>query len=284
MEENIPDILYHYTSAEGLSGILKDKMVWATVATYLNDSREYVHGVDIAKNLIKERLEFAKSDDLAMDFYQSLEHRLSDINNGNDGRQICVFSLSGNGDLLSQWRGYCPASGGYSIGFNVTALSSHLERQGFRLKRCEYEIERQRTLVGPLLTEGVQKFRGLAVTESRQQRLNQVIEGNFIKNFSRIASLLKDEAFMEENEWRAVSELISHRKLKYRIKNSMPIPHFPLTICEPGGPLPIRQIIIGPMANQFLAEDGVRVMLLDHDVVGGDFPRVLRSKIPFRPI
>jgi hypothetical protein len=277
-----PEVLYHYTSAEGLSGILKDKLVRATVATYLNDSREYVHGVDIAKDLIKSRLA-GQYDDLSRDFNSYVEYRLDHANDGNDGRQICVFSLSKNGDLLSQWRGYCPMSGGYSLGFDTKALLPHLERQKFRLAQCEYERKKQKKLVEPVLDEAVKDFRDLPTTESLQVRLNKVIEGVFIKKFSRIAPLLKDDAFSQEEEWRAVSELISHRGLKYRIKSSLAIPYYPLNVCEPDGFWPLKEIIVGPMANQPLAEDGVKVMLHDHGIVG-DLPRVARSKIPYRPV
>jgi hypothetical protein len=274
-----PEVLYHYTSAEGLSGILKQRQVWATVSTYLNDSREYLHAVRIIRDLIIDRLKSTQTDNLAADFCASLENRLSH----NDGRQICVFSLSERGDLLSQWRGYCPMSGGYSLGFSAEQLRPHLERQRFLLARCIYERETQRELVEPLLDRAISEFRGLPTAESRQIRLNGVIEGFFVRNFSRIAPLLKDDSFAEENEWRAVSELVSHRGLKYRIKGSLPIPYCPLDVCGHEGFWPLREIIVGPMSNQPLAEDGVKVMLHDHGVVG-DFPRVKPSRIPYRTV
>ena len=43
----LPDRLYHYTDAGGLYGILKDKNLWATHAAYLNDSREFLYGMDL---------------------------------------------------------------------------------------------------------------------------------------------------------------------------------------------------------------------------------------------
>lgn len=274
-----PAVLYHYTSAEGLAGILKARFVRATVATYLNDSREYVHGVEIARGLIKDRLKSTQSDDLSTDFCSCLEYRLRQ----NDGRQICVFSFSQKGDLLSQWRGYCPTAGGYSLGFDTERLHPHLERQKFLLARCEYELERQEKLVAPLLDRAIEEFRSLPTTESRQVRLNRAIEGFFVKNFSRIALLLKDAAFSEEEEWRAVSELVSHRGLEYRIKDPLPIPYYPLGVCETDGSWPFKEIIVGPMANQPLAEDGVKVMLHANGVLG-DLPSVVASGIPYRPV
>jgi len=35
-----PDIIFHYTSLEGLLGIIKSKSIWATNVFYLNDASE----------------------------------------------------------------------------------------------------------------------------------------------------------------------------------------------------------------------------------------------------
>jgi len=36
-----PKILYHYTSQDGLIGILKDRNLWASKIHYMNDSKEF---------------------------------------------------------------------------------------------------------------------------------------------------------------------------------------------------------------------------------------------------
>ena len=38
--EGPPDLLYHYTGWEGLEGILRERMIWATDVRYLNDTSE----------------------------------------------------------------------------------------------------------------------------------------------------------------------------------------------------------------------------------------------------
>ena len=37
-------LLYHYTTAEGLKGIIENDEIWATSAYYLNDSAEILYG------------------------------------------------------------------------------------------------------------------------------------------------------------------------------------------------------------------------------------------------
>ena len=52
-----PAILYHYTTQQGLLGIIRDKEIWASHTQYLNDAREFRHALD----LIKEELLKIKS-------------------------------------------------------------------------------------------------------------------------------------------------------------------------------------------------------------------------------
>ena len=47
-----PDILYHYTSQEGLLGIIGTGNIWATDILYLNDATEYTY----AYKMIMEEL------------------------------------------------------------------------------------------------------------------------------------------------------------------------------------------------------------------------------------
>ena len=55
--------LYHYTTQEGLLGIIKNKEIWATQTQYLNDAREYRHAIDVATSEIDKRLVNAASDE-----------------------------------------------------------------------------------------------------------------------------------------------------------------------------------------------------------------------------
>ncbi len=58
-----PDWFYHYTTAEGLLGILESKSIWHTNANFLNDHKELQVGISYArdwydanKNLIGHKL------------------------------------------------------------------------------------------------------------------------------------------------------------------------------------------------------------------------------------
>lgn len=61
--------------------------------------------------------------------------------------QIFVCSFTENGNLLSQWRAYCPPGRGISLGFHFTAISETAKNQSFKLEKCIYEPGEQRKLV-----------------------------------------------------------------------------------------------------------------------------------------
>ncbi len=108
--------LYHYTSQEGLLGILKNKNLWMTNVLYLNDSSEFSY-VD---NLINSELLKYKSKELVV--LDLIEALLNYLRRSTENEIfIHVFSLSEkrDGDDISQWRAYCP-----NVGNELTRISA----------------------------------------------------------------------------------------------------------------------------------------------------------------
>jgi hypothetical protein len=48
LEQTPAKPLYHYTTQEGLLGIVKNREIWATHTQYLNDRLEYKHALEIS--------------------------------------------------------------------------------------------------------------------------------------------------------------------------------------------------------------------------------------------
>jgi hypothetical protein len=46
-----PPVLYHYTTQQGILGIIRDKEIWASHTQYLNDVREFRHALDVREEL-----------------------------------------------------------------------------------------------------------------------------------------------------------------------------------------------------------------------------------------
>lgn len=57
-----PEYLYHYTSSHGVNGILNNKVVWASVLHFLNDSKEWKHTFELARTQVLRRLWERKED------------------------------------------------------------------------------------------------------------------------------------------------------------------------------------------------------------------------------
>jgi hypothetical protein len=75
---------------------------------YLNDSSEFTHALDLfSLELMKNKNNIPRDELPGVDFIKTFIKYLSSTRNPIG----YVFSLSKNGDDISQWRGYCPEGG-----------------------------------------------------------------------------------------------------------------------------------------------------------------------------
>jgi len=124
------DLLFHYTTLDGLLGILETWNLWATDVRYLNDFREFANEADLLTRGEQRALELIANDpeEIAPDSVHEIRRHIQGMvfvmkHKSNDARGgTYVACLCENGDLLSQWRGYGQA--GVSLGFSRDALST----------------------------------------------------------------------------------------------------------------------------------------------------------------
>lgn len=149
--------LYHYTTWDGLLGILKSQKLWATHCRFLNDFSEIVLFRERLVNLMLPYVQ-QSYDQLLQDsphveekikqeggLGQVIRHDTEVVVDGQykaTGEEIYILSFCGehknhhvnrNG-LLSQWRGY-GAGGGFAIVLNTQKLEEILEKEA---QRYEY--------------------------------------------------------------------------------------------------------------------------------------------------
>ena len=319
--------LYHYTSQAGLLGIIKNKSIWATNILYLNDMAEFTHAVDLFQ---EEAPKFRKSaqNDLENNFLDYLCNDISRVA-GTDTRGqpivapwffelygIYVCSLSTESDQLSQWRGYCPNGNGFSVGFNSDWLARLAKQQGFKLASCEYDPKKQQALIREFLGEALQTYREMSAVkdlaswpacslaedkkscgvclEHKDPKLCSVRKAWF--KFLELAPRLKHEKFSEENEWRLISEPISHdaklppesqeSRIRFREGKSMLVPYLEFNLSEAKIPGCIEEIWIGPTPHPVLSFMSVGQYLTAMGTLGWAFAgwdRIIkRSSIPYR--
>ena len=71
---------------------------------------------------------------------------------------LFVFSLSKNGDQLSQWRAYTSGGNGYSVGFDVAKLEDFARASKFHLSECHYVKEDQERLVREIPSKAAEEY------------------------------------------------------------------------------------------------------------------------------
>ncbi|MDP3142879.1 MAG: DUF2971 domain-containing protein [Candidatus Omnitrophota bacterium] len=269
-----PPILYHYTSAAGLLGIVTQRCIWATDLHFLNDSRELIHALELASQIIQS----IKPHHLSQHQVELGMKMLGDLRRFADV-PIFVASFSENGDLLSQWRAYCPSAGGYSVGIRTSSLRANGEER-FSLRPCIYDPERQRALVKVLILQVLQ-FLPDASKSGAYDVSDGAIQGlalGFLAGLAKLAPLLKDQAFSAEREWRLVSSDTSVEKFRATSRRVVPYVEIPLAAGD--APLEIGHLIVGPTEDPQLSRASAGRLFYVHGVAREW--RIDVSPIPYR--
>lgn len=280
------DGFYHYTNSDGLLGIMNSQKLWATYSTYLNDSQEIKHGLELAEKII-------------VDFKKKTTYPLSnEILNGIKERiykysdEIYIACFSENGDLLSQWKGY----GSYGEGVSIKLDPRQLLRQkrkfpfvNIAIKKVIYEINIQNEIIASKIDFTLEQANKILREHPRHE--DEIINASigsaayYIRN---MALRFKNNAFSEEKEWRAIYSNNSHseeglQSINFRGANSEIVPYIELDICPSAGKkdwsLPILEIIVGAKQDFQRAEKSI-ILMCKHFKI--PLPKISRSTIPLR--
>lgn len=273
---NNPDTVYHYTSLEGLIGIIENRSVWMTDYGYLNDRQELSYGISLLSDSLNKMLE----NDIqphVKDLLVEWKNKIKKTPN-----RVCITSFSSDGDSLSQWRAYGPVA----IGFPVKDLSSHVESGLFR--NVEYDPLIQAKIVNICLNHLINAF----VVDMEEGRLKHVPD-LYHKNARLLdfITFFKNPAFKSESEFRlayiddpdVLGALgFSTPPKSFRVANGKIVPYVPSTAIsfteEHSFPLKIEEIVIGP-ENDELLEQGILELLSEN---GLSDVSVRKSIVPLR--
>jgi hypothetical protein len=251
-----PDKLYHYTSPEALLAIVTHKELWCTDALFLNDSSELLHTIKIAKAIIQEKIEGGSNTQYSEGVIALLKEILVEIDIVTQ-QATYIASFTRLPDDLSQWRAYCPPSGGYAIGFPVIQLVDMINKSSKGLMNsifaeCIYDLGIQRSILGDIIDEIANQF----VAHFGQNMYINVKDGGpflmlpfkneAITYIHKIAPLMKDYSFRDEKEWRFVGtvrsdywvgrDILLDEKLGFRASSKGIVPFFKLKIADEESP------------------------------------------------
>lgn len=285
--------VFHYTGANGLTGILTSDTLWFTDIRCLNDPSEFHFGRDLALDALKSEAEHAGADPLVRVF---CERMLSGLDSALQQFAMFVGSFSKNADELSQWRGYADNGRGFCIGFSKRILEE-TDLQADPLKNAfiiaiSYDAER----VKQEQHQGVAKAVGLL----RRPNVRCACEGTagicklFLQQLSVVLAKwiyfvavgFKHPAYATEEEIRLL--LINEKEklqryIRTRVRTGELVPYIPWP-CLPSLRQEgvISEIRTGPAAPPS-AEDAV-VELLRSLGISTASVKFERSRIPYRAL
>lgn len=295
---------FHYTSPDGLIGILKTRTFFFTDSQFLNDFREKVN--------INEELDlFWKRNrrNYDRDFYNLINRiRVTQYEDSgfsyidNYSEKPCryfVLSLSMNGDSLSMWKYYTKTANynGYCIGLFSTALTDEwIDRTtgvAVIASMVEYYSESKQSIIWNV----VERLYSIWRSYERSPIIDEKVIKEFTSWISVEALFFKDQCFEDEQETRYVA-IVPTDKLRdlqysykgntykmydFRVVNGMLIPYIkmPFNDWNEDTCWAIDSIRIGPSGNAEQKAAGLKQFIhsLDYDFHECD---ILKSTIPVR--
>jgi hypothetical protein len=286
--------VYHYTSADGISGIIDKHEIWMSNTTFMNDTTE-LKAIENATGLT--------DNDFTNAAVKEHWHKMVDRTRTNEMTEPNYYmaSFSRKRDSLEQWRAY----GNFCIGFEAGKLA--IIRKKIFLYECLYTEDELRKWI--LAKERIPEWTSLPDEQRDNAAYNLV---------HVVPMKYKNKHFSTEEEIRLVA--ISHHNWAYAnspgmYEDDLPIhfrPHrlygFPLPYLKffierksnnrPQGTqetepqmkqrklnaeqrelLPITEIIVGPMAYQREAKTACEILLSER---GYKQVTVRVSGIPYR--
>lgn len=288
------DTIYHYTSPQGLLGILENKQVvfWFSRYDCMNDISEGKNVLEVYNEVCEELTnekkmdnDFVKAikdieiDDRELFITYNEDNEMLNVKSLLPEKYICCFSK--NQDSLPMWN-YYTKSGRYE-GYNIEVSFFETQHKGiqnyfgknycFHIYKVIYNEGDKKSKLRKEIEECYEKYKsGFASLNSIKTILMQ-----FLNNCSLI---FKNSSFQHEEEIRAVITIpkeIKERRfeIKYRPVNGYIVPYievpFPKEI--------IKEITIGPLLKDKIALNTVIDLLKSR---GYDSVEVLNSNIPIR--
>ncbi len=282
-----PQLLFHYTNAQGLNGLMQSKHIWATNSRFMNDPTEIAYAIDLIRAVMIARTPNNKKDFLNKILSQFLEEY-------DQNAKVYIACFCMNGDLLSQWRGYGAIGGGYAIGFKASQLGypdvGWSGRPRPILRKVIYDRKIQEHIITTWLQEisaSTRLSNRLRTTKTRDQLYAQLY-GQYGYFLSEFLNCFKDPAYQEEQEWRIIQfgrrggeEVV---KPSFRVSGGCVIPftevEFKASKNFADGILPIELICYGPTLSTHTTERSLHLLSAALGYQKGEL-KIVRSTVPF---
>ncbi|MCB6992456.1 DUF2971 domain-containing protein [bacterium 210820-DFI.6.37] len=305
----LPKKIYHYTSAEGLHGILSSGTLHFTDSLFLNDRNERKNFYMTLERelrrwqpesaLERERWETELRKRLYIRYFKGPETIFQKLTATDPAQEAAaryfVLSCSEESDSLPMWNYYTHSihAAGYNIHFDTGQLLSQLRQHPAFLhfsgsapllyRRVTYDEKQKARDIGKLLERFSYRW-DLCGGKKEQERLLQMLD----KAFERLSLFYKDKAFAHEKEVRIViasnnrtihqpsAKKLTGGSYQFHKAQDTQIPCLALDVLEKGKA--IAGVTAGPALDKQLAVNGVEYMLYYYG-----FPQTCKvSSVPLR--
>lgn len=299
---------WHYTSVEGLKGIIreedaKDKIIrfWFTRCDCLNDSSEGVYIIELFRRTCIKLLEEKVIDETFYNWVIDIEipdeqfvhypvpprqdcNHYSMMDCVPCDAYICSFSLKK--DSLDMWRYYSKGNGGYAINLFYNIFEDHedyciddydenREFSCIHSLKVIYDNEEKKKIIESII---IDTFAASKNSEKPEKETK-----NFIRYILKILQFkFKHECFSSEEEYRFVFYLPKEKpkelankmpKVEYRSQNGMLIPYITVTA---------RRHVMEVMTSPYNSSEIILKTTQDYLTSCGIKSKVYPSELPVR--
>lgn len=256
MENNISQIVYHYTDLNALISILGKNCITlrATNCLYLNDSNEIIEGIESIK-----RVDNTNISDIAF-------------------RSYYLTSFSQQPDCLSMWGMYAANGSGCAIGFDLDIISRSYSGN----IRCTYgkeAIDNELRNFLNLCRNGVcTVFPANGGPATFRKNSGKDLEVMITNQYIITCLGSKNENYRFEDEIRCfIGNHDKKKEVHFKVKNGIVIPYINVEIPKEA----LKCIVIGPTNKSELTMQSITHMLLINEY---DWHHInfRTSKVPYR--
>jgi hypothetical protein len=265
--------LFHYTSLEALTNILKTNTLWATHCKYLNDLMELRDFERLYNKLIntedKKFNEYVKSFKEVM--FKDLFEKLIE--------KTFIISFSKDNDIIPMWKNY--GKNGVVIEFDTSIMVNTVRFDEVNILDRDNKIQKITTVkrYGEAMYEDTQIIKIFKLSFqlfSRLSELNNPDKENEISNaiIEELHNLFygaffqkKENNFKYENEYRMAFSLEDKdvgNIENFRIKNNLVIPYIAVEF-KHNGKIPIKSITINPEQKDCMYEESIKYLLKSYN-------------------
>ena len=289
------DKLYHYTTAEGICGIVENREFVATKSDFLNDNMEFQYAVEVMERLIER---YIVNTDLRMQFSAKLKAEIDRIgiissdhaalDEDEMSFYVVAFSKQNNNSLLwaefTDFRGYC-------LEFDYEKIVEGFRHRVFLHGTVIYDEEEQMngllesllSCIHSLVEKGAKDLQGFFEEDAipSEESLNQLVDAMAVV-CSVYTMFFKKSYFAGEEEYRFIFPPLHYEKgqdrPQFRLLDQIFLPYIMVELEAEQQELPLQSVMVGAKNNSDIAVRGMKYFLKTQ---GLDIP-VLLSDIPLR--